>query len=128
MQLVCQLNSDVTKNETLSTCVLPETYKVLNWLCNLTKLSKKNPHNHSDEWLAADVSEFVIGNPQTQEHPRINLDKNTQSEVSFHMVGSLVAGLYLCLFKGFRGPDFIFAGYFEETHQRWILSAKTLVL
>lgn len=54
---------------------------------------KKNPHNLSDEWLAADVSDFVIANPQTQEHPRINLDKNTQSEGSFHMVGSLVAGL-----------------------------------
>lgn len=65
--------------------------------------------------------EFVIGHPQTQEQPRINLCENTQTEVSFHMVCMLVTGFSLCLFNGLRRPDFMFAGYFEETRQRWIL-------
>lgn len=90
MQLVCQLNSDVTKNVTKSACVLPKT-KVF------YLIGKKNSHNHSDEWLAADVLEFVIGNPQTQEHPRINWDENAQSEVSFHMV-CMLAGWLLVMF------------------------------
>ena len=87
-------------------------------------LKIRKPHN--GEWLAADVLEFVIGTPQTQEHPRINWDENAQSEVLFHMFCMLVAGFSLCLFKGFRGPDFIFAGYFEETCQGWILNTKRL--
>lgn len=43
----------------------------------------------------ADVLSFVIGNPQTREHPRLNLDENTQLEVSFQMV--LHAGRWLLL-------------------------------
>lgn len=46
----------------------PRKPSMFSWLCNLTKLRrKKSPHNHSDMWLAADVSEFVVGRPQTQE-------------------------------------------------------------
>lgn len=61
---------------------------------NLKILRRKKSHNGSDKWLAADVLEFIIGNPQTQEHPRINHDEDTQSEGSFHMVCMLVAGFF----------------------------------
>lgn len=96
-------------------------------LACLLKILRKKSHSHSDKWLAADVLEFVVGNPQTQEHPRINLDENTQTERSFHMVCMLVSGSSFCLFKGFLGARlFIFARYFEETCQRWILKSKHL--
>lgn len=40
-------------------------------------------------WIIADVLEFVVGNPQTAEHPRLNLDENTQSQDLFHDGGRL---------------------------------------
>lgn len=67
----------------------------------------------------------LFGNPQTQEHPGLNLDENTQSQVSFQTLCLLVAGP--CLFKGFGGTEFLFAGYFEGTCQRRILDATRLV-
>lgn len=57
----------------------------------------KSPQSQ-DMWIIADVLEFVVGNPQTAEHPRLNLDENTQSQDSFQMVCMTVAGLVLCLF------------------------------
>lgn len=47
--------------------------------CESIQLAGYLKNSYSDEWLAADVLEFVVGNPQTQEHPRISQEENTQA-------------------------------------------------
>ncbi len=81
--------------------------------CNLKILRKKIPTIIQTSGSLQMFWSLLLVIHQAQEHPRINQDWCTQSEVSFHMVCMLVAGFSLCLFKGFREPG-IFAGYLKR--------------